>query len=152
MHYALIESGLVVNVIVAEADFIGELPGQWVPAGDAGIGWSYTDGRFAPPAFATEAPPADWRITRLAFRKRFALAEKAALELASLDDATAPRAERAQAAALRAYLKDVDAAQYIDLADPDTVAGVRALEASQLLAAGRADVILTTPVQPEERP
>lgn len=151
MQYAQIENNTVVNIIEADAAFIETLPGTWVPAEGAGIGWLYDGQHFTPPA--PESPPAqDTRITRLAFRKRFQPPEKAAIELASLDDATAPMAQRAQAAALRAYLKDVDAAQFIDLADPDTVAGVRALEAAQLLTTSRADAILTAPVQPEERP
>lgn len=40
----------------------------------------------------------DTRITRLAFRNRFTSAEKMALELAALDDPTAPMTQRQQAA------------------------------------------------------
>lgn len=151
MQYAQIENNTVVNIIEADAAFIATLPGQWLPAGGASIGWLHADGALTAPAPEPEPAP-DLRITRLAFRKRFQPPEKAAIELASLDDATAPMAQRAQAAALRAYLKDVDAAQFIDLADPSTVAGVQSLEALGLLAEGRADAILTAPVQPEERP
>ena len=98
-------------------------------------------------------PPAPLtQITRLAFRNRFTQPEKVALELAALDDAAAPMPQRQQAAALRAYLADVAAATFIDLARPDTRAGVQFLEAAGLLAEGRALVILDAPVQPEERP
>lgn len=151
MQYAQIENNTVVNIIEADAAFIATLPGQWLPAGGACIGWLHANGALTAPEPAPAAAP-DLRITRLAFRKRFQPPEKAAIELASLDDATAPMAQRAQAAALRAYLKDVDAAQYIDLADPDTVAGVQSLEALGLLAEGRADAILTAPVTPDEAP
>ena len=94
----------------------------------------------------------DSRLTRLAFRNRFAQGEKVALELASLDEPSAPMPQRQQAAALRAYLADVAAATYVDLARPDTRAGVQALESWGLLATGRAAQILDAPVQPEERP
>lgn len=151
MQYALIESGLVANIIVADAEFIATLPGTWVPADGAGIGWAYADGVFTPPTPA-EQPAQQARVSRLAFRKRFTQAEQVAIELASIDNPAGTAEQRQQQAALRVYLKNVDAAQYIDLADPATVAGVRALEAAQLLTTSRADAILTAPVQPEERP
>ena len=91
------------------------------------------------------------RITRLAFRNRFTRAEKAAMELAALDNLSAPMPERLQAATLRAYLADVAVATFIDLARPDTRAGVQMLETAGLIAEGRALEILDAPVQPEER-
>ena len=94
----------------------------------------------------------DTRITRLAFRNRFTRAEKVALELAALDDPTAPMAQRQQAAALRATLADTAAATFIDLIHAETRAGVQMLETAGLLAAGRALEILDAPVTPEERP
>ena len=93
----------------------------------------------------------DTRVTRLAFRNRFTQAEKVALELAALDDPTAPMAQRQQAAALRATLSDTAAATFIDLSHADTRAGVQMLEAGGLLAEGRALEILDAPVTPEER-
>lgn len=95
--------------------------------------------------------PPDTRITHLAFRNRFTQPEKVMLELAALDDPTAPMPQRQQAAAIRAHLADVAASSFIDLADPGTRAGVHALEAGGLLAAGRATVILNAPVTPSER-
>ena len=92
------------------------------------------------------------RITVLAFRQRFSMAEKAAIELASLDNPTAPMPERAAAAGLRAYLGDVAAAQFIDLTRPDTRAGVEQIEAMGLIAEGRAGEILDAPVQLAEAP
>ena len=94
----------------------------------------------------------DTRITRLAFRNRFTSAEKMALEMAALDDPTAPMAQRQQAAALRVYLADVAASVFVDLGRADTRAGVQSLEAAGLLAAGRALQILDAPVQAHERP
>ncbi len=90
----------------------------------------------------TLALVAQTRLTRLQFRTRFTAQEKAMLELAAMDDATAPTAQRLQAASLRAYLADLDAAEFVDLADATTVAGVQALEAAGLLATGRAAQVL----------
>ena len=91
------------------------------------------------------------RITKLAFRNRFTKAEKAGIEFAALGDPTAPIAQRQQAAALRADLKDQEQATFINLDDEDTRTGVLTLEAAGLIAAGRAVEILDAPVQDKER-
>jgi len=59
MYYAKIENGVVVNVIVAEADFAAEH--GLVPLQEgSGIGWSHVDGVFVqPPAPAIEETPVD---------------------------------------------------------------------------------------------
>ena len=127
------------NTIVADEAFVEQhYPGAWelVPA--------------LLPIDAAE--PTDARITRLAFRNRFTQAEQVALELAALDNPAASTAQRQQAAALRSYLKDLDAATFVDLERPDTVAGVQSLGAAGLLAEGRAAVILTAPIEAHERP
>ena len=90
------------------------------------------------------------RITKLAFRNRFTKAEKAGIEFAALDDPTAPIAQRQQAAALRADLKDQEQATFINVDDEDTRTGVLTLEAAGLIAAGRAVEILDAPVQDKE--
>ena len=92
------------------------------------------------------------RITRLAFRNRFTVLEKAALELGSADNPASAMPQRMQSATLRAYLADVSAATFIDLQHPDTRVGVQALESMGLLAAGRALEILDAPVAASERP
>lgn len=153
MQYALINAGQVVNIIEADADFIDSLQGFDVAVAhdQAQIGWAWDGQQLHAPA-PPPAPPAPPRITRLAFRNRFTLAEKAALEFAALDDPAAALAQRQQSALLRAMLADQAVAKYIDLADPSTVAGVQLLEQSGLLAAGRAADILGAPVQPGEQP
>ena len=94
----------------------------------------------------------DTRITRLAFRNRFTAAEKVALEIAALDNPAAPMPARAKAAALRASQADLAAATFVDLARPDTRAGVQVLEAAGLLAKGRTLEILDAPIVAGERP
>ncbi len=86
----------------------------------------------------------DSRITRLAFLDRFTDAEAVAIDLASIGATV-------QAAGLRRYLHKVNSAQHIDLARADLQAGVQALEAAGLLAAGRAQQILTAPITDIER-
>lgn len=90
------------------------------------------------------------RITKLAFRNRFTVAEKAALEIAALDNPTADMQSRVLAATLRAYLEDVQAATFIDLSSADTRAGVLQLGQVGLIGAGRAVEILDTPPTADE--
>ena len=152
MQYALINTGQVVNIIEADADFIDSLQGfdAAVAHDQAQIGWTWDGQQLHAPA----PPPAQvfTHLTKLGFRGRFTQAEKTAIEIASLDDPAATMAQRQQAADIRVYLADVASATYIDLADPSTVAGVQLLEQAGLLAAGRAADILGAPVQPGEQP
>ena len=107
------------------------------------------DYRYEGGELALHAP---MRITTLAFRNRFTQGEKVAIEIASMDNPAADMPERVQAATLRAFVKDVEAATFIDLERQDTIAGVQALEAAGLIDEGRAEAILTDPIQPHERP
>jgi len=91
------------------------------------------------------------RITRLAFRNRFTMQEKVAIEIAALDNPAADMPTRRLAATLRANEKDVHAATYVDLKLADTREGVQQLEALGILAAGRALEILDAPITDEER-
>ena len=130
MNYQIMsETGEVINTIAADQSFVEEhYPNQWqlAPA--------------PPPIDAAE--PTNARVTRLAFRNRFTQAEKVALELAALDNPSAPMAQRQQSAALRAHLKDLDAASWVDLTRPETAAALQMLEASELIGEGRAAAIL----------
>lgn len=50
MNYAIIENDKVVNIIVADADFIAEHYPDAIEIDEiAGIGWSYIDGTFIAP-------------------------------------------------------------------------------------------------------
>ncbi len=86
--------------------------------------------------------PARRKLTRLEFRNRFTAVEKAGLELAALDNPAGTMEQRMQAAMLRAYLADLAVAEFVDLDDPTTIAGVNMLETATLLAEGRAAEIL----------
>lgn len=125
----ILENGAVVGTIIADEEAAEQLyPGAW---------------RLAEQQ-EEPAPAPDLRITRLAFLDRFTDAEAVAIDLASLGATV-------QAAGLRRYLHKVNSAQHIDLARADLQAGVQALEAAGLLAAGRAEQILTAPITDIER-
>lgn len=46
MRYAIIESGVVSNVVLADEP----IADNWIKTEEAGPGWSYADGQFQPPA------------------------------------------------------------------------------------------------------
>lgn len=89
-------------------------------------------------------PINEWWATKLAFRNRFTMTEKATIEYAAAQNTM-------QGAMMRAQLADQRDAKYIDLKRQDTRDGVHALEAGGILTAGRADIILDTPLTDEER-
>ena len=70
-------------------------------------------------------------ITRLALRNRFTFAEKVAIETAAETDA-----------AIRVLLKDLEAANYIDLSRYDSLAAMQVLESKGILAEGRSFEIM----------
>lgn len=56
-NFAIVENGVVVNVIVADADFAAEIGA--IPCSNAGVGWSHVGGVFsAPPAPPPHVPQA----------------------------------------------------------------------------------------------
>jgi hypothetical protein len=150
MNVILIKDGRVENVILADSV---ERAQQFYPEHTAlertealaqvGPGWSFDGTTWTAPE--PVVIPEDRRITRLAFMNRFTDAEAVAIDLAS-------QGATVQAAYMRRYQAKVQAAQFIDLDDPDTRNGVIALEDGGLLADGRADEILNAPVQPHEKP
>jgi hypothetical protein len=73
-------------------------------------------------------------ITKLAMRERFTLAEMAAILAASVSNFT-----------LQAILQNQQIATFIDLARPDTIAGINYLVSLGLITPARATQILTTP-------
>lgn len=81
------------------------------------------------------------RITVLAFRKRFTLEERVALEKRAREDAL-----------IRVFLDDVAAATYIDLSDPDLKECLEAAAALDVIEVNRVSEILDTPATEAELP
>ena len=150
---ALVIDDRIDNIIAADpADFP-----EWIDITDAdpapAVGWvrADADAPFAPPP-APPAPAEYRRITRLAFLNRFTQVERVTLEIAGLDNPEASMPARQAAAGIRVMMATVNAANFIDLARPDTQAGLAQLEAGGLLAAGRAAEILNGEIHAIERP
>lgn len=78
-------------------------------------------------------------ITKLAFKNRFTQAERIALRTASQTDPV-----------VFDFMDLVSDATFIDLSRQDTMEGVNYIESQGYIDEGRADDILTSPVQPGE--
>lgn len=130
MSYAIYPArGVVVRiadgVVVAPAqsvedpDYLAYV--AWVEAGNA-------------PALGVEPDPTPRILTKLAFRRRFTLAERIAMDGAP-DNPALPAEARA---ALRTMARDLELAEEIDLDDSDVIAGLALLEQLGIIASGRA--------------
>lgn len=102
------------------------------------------------PDYVQTMPVQATKITKLAFRNRFTVAEKIAIEMASLDNPNQPIQLRQVAAAIRVYLKDLDNATYVDMSRADTQEGVQQMVVLGILTQPRATEILTAPIQETE--
>jgi hypothetical protein len=148
------------DVVSVNAPFNEVFPGTYVvEAWDGSANALIAGGRGFADEFLTlveaggGAPPEDAiaHITNFAFENRFTLAELIAVNIASLDNAAADMPTRQFAAALRVMRQKLDAAKFVDLLHPETIAGVNQLEQVGLLASGRAAEILSLTILSEER-
>lgn len=126
MRYAIIEHNKVANVAVAEY----ALASNWIQSGTAAVGDDFINGEIVPQS-APQAPSAPRTLTKVAYLKRFTQAERIGIREAAKVNVV-----------VEDYVELLNLAQDVDLADPETIAGVQQLEAAGLLAAGRAAEIL----------
>ena len=130
--------------------WVGQTDGVIYPLSVVGDGCRVED--YTPPPPIIEPPAPEVRhITKLAFRNRFTMKEKVAIELAGNINPNDTAQKQQLAATVCASNADVAASTYIDLDRPDTRDGVKLMEDFGLLAAGRAAEILDNPVQEFER-
>ncbi|WP_273760719.1 hypothetical protein [Bartonella sp. ML70XJBT.G] len=54
MEYAVVENGVVTNIIVASENYVHAFDGEAIPSSEAQIGWTYQDGKFSPPVIEKE--------------------------------------------------------------------------------------------------
>ena len=120
MRYAIIQNGVVVNVVEAV-----EAPANGVATLVANPGAIYAAGQF------TNAPEPKSALTRFEFMARFTPTELAGIYAAAATDVE-----------VLVWTKLLEAATTIELDHPQTLAGIAALVAAELLTQERADAIL----------
>lgn len=153
MEYALIKSGTVQNVIVADEAFIATIAPEWdhieridTPAERAlgvGIGWGWDGSVFVAPEQAASEPqpvpaqPWEWLIDIGPFFDRFGAAKMAVLTSAD--------------AGVQAILKDVQIRKWLDLKLPELAQSVAYVGTKvPAVTAELQTAILTTAVAPAE--
>ncbi len=92
------------------------------------------------------------KITVYALRQRFTMPEKVAIEYAAIDRPGAIPEQNQFAALLRVVLSDLSVATFVDLDNPNVTELLQMFEQYGLIAPGRADIIINTPVQSSEVP
>lgn len=111
-----------------------------------GWGWNFTGYEWLAVELHPVAAPilvaeVDLRITSVAFKRRMTSEERIAI-----------RAAAAANAQVFDYMDLLDSAPTVHLDDVDVVKGLHTLEGAKILGAGRADAILSAPIQAGERP
>lgn len=136
MIYAVVENGVVTNIVVSESALFP----NWIQSDVAQIGWTYDGAAFHPPA-PTPDPVLPPVITRLAFRYRLTDAEYVAILTAAKSDVE-----------VAAWVETFNIVSQVKLDDPRTKSGLDMMVSKGLLTAQRETEILTAPVQQNERP
>ena len=134
MRAARIENGVVADLWEVPALDCYEGVTLVAAPDDVGTGWIYAGGVFiAPPPAAIPQPRT---ISTLAFRRRFAAKELAAITLA------ASRTLAAGDATLQVAIDDLNSASEVHLDNPEIVGGLDMLVASGLIDAERKSALL----------
>jgi hypothetical protein len=136
MNYAVVENGVVTNIVVSESALFP----NWIQSDVAQIGWTY-DGAVFTPAAPPPEPVLPPNITRLAFRYRLTDAEYVGILTAAKTDVS-----------VAAWIETFNIVNQVNLNDPRTKSGLDMMVSKGLLTAERETEILTAPVQPDERP
>ena len=154
MEYALIKSGSVQNVIVADEVFIAAIASEWehieridTPAERAlgvGMGWGWDGTNFVAPApppapeiAPAAAPPWEWLIDIGPFFDRFGAAKMAVLTSAD--------------PGVQAILKDTQIRKWLDLKLPEVAQSVAYVGTKvPAVTAELQAAILNAPVAPDE--
>ncbi len=139
---ALINASVVENVIEATQVFADTLGYDYaVESATASIGWTYDGSTFTPNVPVVK--DLGRIVTKLAFRNRFTIPERAGITLAANDPANI---------VLRVAMDDLAVSDFIDLTRQEILGLLLGMESSGLLAVGRASEIITTPVSQGELP
>lgn len=156
MRVALIRNGRVERVISADIAFARTLGyDHAIEHPEVAQGWEYVDGVLVGPVpeIVPEPPAPPREITLLAFYTRVGMDVLPGVELASIDEPTAPQASRLQAASLRALMRMLDAVKdkMVNLDDPRTQLGVMTMAHAGLLTQAHAESVLHAEIQSYEQ-
>lgn len=128
MKYGIIEQNVITQTL--QANYIPEEPYVEIPdeadVRDFWDGETLTKAEPLPPAVRTH-------LSRIEFRNRFTSAEKVALYTAAETNVM-----------IKVFLDDLSAAEYVDVTDEDTIAGIEYIEQIGIISGERKSDILAT--------
>ena len=129
-RFAIVENGVVVNVVLADAGPVDSVDVSAVPG--VGPGWTYDGEEFTAPVVPDPPPVVVSSVTPQRMLREMTVTEKAGILTASNTDPV-----------VTVFVFLLQNATLIDVDNQDLVDGLNYLESQALLAAGRASEILT---------
>lgn len=145
--FAIIENGIVANVIVANAWPNGIDVTDATPR--PGPGWAYDGTTFTPPADPQPAPDAGPFLSNYAFDMRYTLPERIAIKRLA-DERNPDGSYTDTALAVQVNVERAQKAKFVDTKLEATRKGVMQFVALGVLTQERALDILDAPIQPHE--
>ena len=131
MIYAIINSNVVESIVTNPAPDVFRNNQIVIDITDIypvpEVGWTFTGNKLAGPV----ATP-NWKITKLALRNRFTLAEMAGFYTAAANNVL-----------FKILLDNLSVATFVDLTRPDTIQAMYALVSAGVLTSDRASAVLT---------
>lgn len=106
------------------------------------VGWSFDGMNVINPATGLPCSKSI-KITQVGLLGRFTFPEKVTIQSVAAGLNT-------NGYTMKAWILEFETANYIDLSRPETIAGIQWLESSGLIAPGRSETILTTPLTQTE--
>lgn len=122
------------GVVVRIADGVVVAPAQSVEDPDYAAYIAWVEAGNTPALGVEPEAQAPRIVTKLAFRRRFTLAERIAMDGAPDNPVVAPSTR----AALRTMARDLELAEEVNLDDEDVIAGLNLLESLGIIGDGRA--------------
>jgi hypothetical protein len=142
-EYAILSNGVVINMVVADADFIASnFPGAIeidTLTTRPGIGWTYSTDTFFPPTVSSPGASSPL-FSQKEFMDLFTVAELKTCFSYEVN----PALTSDQQANLRVFFQYFEVTPEIDLTMTTTINGLEMLEAYGLIGTGRAAQILAT--------
>jgi hypothetical protein len=140
--YAIVIDNLVVNIVKADSP----LEENWISIDglipQPGIGWGYTGSSFISPA--EPQPAVYYSLNPRSFWKRFLVSEREALQNIL---ATGTQTQKNKLNAFREY---ITTGGNVELIDDYIINSVNLMQTAGIIAAGRANTILNTPILQSE--
>lgn len=143
MRYCVIEDGVVTGAIEADEGFVLDYEKLCIRSDTAHTGDKWDGKQFieaVKPSAEEPASPVNTRLRSGALKRRFTEPERTKIRAAAVANPV-----------VFDFMDLLNSEPYVHLDNEDVVKGITLMESAAMLAKGRADVILNTPIDMSER-